>query len=180
MTKSDHYSSGSKLFHWLIALIVLLMLSVSFFLENLPEAIKPTAIMFHKSFGLTVLGLMILRIIWIIHTGKPKLPSTVPLWERALSHFVQYSLYLLLLLMPICGWIMSVAANHIPSFFGLFNLPLPGITPDKALSSWMFAAHRNIAFIIIGLLVLHIAGALKHYWIEKDNVLQKMWRGSLQ
>lgn len=175
MEKIKRYSVGSKLFHWLVALIVLTMLSVSFFLDELPGTIKSTAIMFHKSFGLTILLLMILRSFWIIHRGKPTLPATVARWERYLSHAVQYSLYLFLFLMPICGWVMSVAANKTPVFFGFFNVPLPFIAPNKALSQWMFSAHETIAFIIIALLCLHVAGALKHYFIDRDKVLQRMW-----
>ena len=175
MEKSKEYSLGSKWLHWLIALIVLTMLSVSFFLEDLSGSIKPTAILFHKSFGLTVLLLMVLRSFWILYRGKPALPATVAPWERALSHFVQYSLYLLLFLMPICGWVMSVAADKTPSFFGLFSGPLPWIAPNKALAQWMFSAHETIAWIIITLLFLHIAGALKHYFIDKDKVLNRMW-----
>src|SRR3990167_498034 len=161
MEKTIVYSPGSKIFHWLIALIVLTMLSGSFFLGDLPVTIKPTAIMFHKSFGLTVLLLMILRALWIIHRGKPALPATVASWERHLSHAVQYSLYFFLLLMPLCGWMMSVAADKTPSYFGLFNVPIPWITPDKSLAEWLFSAHQTIAWIIIALLCLHVAGALK-------------------
>ncbi len=175
MGKTTVYSLGSKLFHWLIAVIVIAMLSVSFFLDDLSGAIKPTAIMLHKSLGLTVFLLMILRAFWIVHTGKPALPTTVARWERCLSHLVQYSLYLFLLLMPLCGWIMSIAANKTPSFFGMFNAPLPWIVPNKALAQWMFSAHETIAWIIIALLCLHIAGALKHYFMDRDKVLQRMW-----
>ncbi|OGV43710.1 MAG: cytochrome B [Legionellales bacterium RIFCSPHIGHO2_12_FULL_42_9] len=175
MKKTKVYSPGSKLFHWLIALIVLTMLSGSFFLNDLPLTIQATAIMFHKSFGLTVLLFMILRSFWIIYRGKPALPPTVARWERALSHAVQYSLYLLLFLMPICGWVMSVAADKTPSYFGLFKVPLPFIAHSKPLAQWMFAAHQTIAWIIITLLFLHISGALKHYFIDRDKVLQRMW-----
>ena len=174
MEKIKVYSPASKLFHWLVALIVLTMLSVSFFLDVLPGTIKPTAILIHKSFGLTVLLLMVLRTLWILHSGKPALPATVAPWERALSHVVQYSLYLFLFLMPICGWVMSVAANKTPVYFGLFQVPLPFIAPSKPLAQWMFSAHRTIAFIIIALLCLHVAGALKHYFIDRDKVLQRM------
>ena len=175
MKKNQEYSVGSKLFHWLIALLVISMLSVSFFLEDFPEVIRPTAIMWHKSIGITVLLLMLLRGLWIIQSGKPELPAAVPQWERFLSHFVQYSFYLLLILMPICGWVMSVSGGKVPSFFGLFNLPLPGIIPNKNLANWMFEAHRTIAWLIIGFLFLHIAGALKHHFFDKDSVLRRIW-----
>ncbi len=101
------------------------MLAFSFFLDDVPKAYQGTAYMIHKSLGLTVLFLMIIRIITIFHYGRPPLPHHMPLWERYFSKFVQYSFYVFLLIMPLDGWIMSVAAERIPSYFGLFNLPLP-------------------------------------------------------
>lgn len=168
------YSKGSKFFHWIIALIVILMLAGSFFLDDLPDSIKGTAFMLHKSFGLTVLALMLLRIIWIVQKGKPALPVTVPAWQRAMSRLVQYSLYFFVIVMPLSGWIMSTAAGRSPVLFDLVQLPLPGIAEDKALAKLMAEWHETIAFIIIGLLVLHIAGAAKHYFIDKDKVVQQM------
>lgn len=168
------YSSGSKFFHWFIAVIVILMLSGSYFLDDVPEQFKSIAFMYHKSFGLTVLAFMIFRVLWIIHTGKPALPSTVPAWQRGGAHVVQYSLYLLLFLMPLAGWAMSVAADRIPVFFGLFPIPMPFITPDKALAGFMKECHNTMAWMIIVLLILHIAGAMKHHFIDKDIVLRRM------
>lgn len=170
-----NYSTGSKWLHWLVASIVLPMLAFSFFLGDLTDQIKPTAYMLHKSFGLTVLALMIIRIFWIKHTGRPPLPATVPLWEKRFSRLVQYSFYLFLILMPLAGWIMSTAANKAPVYWGLFKLSLPGISPNKALASFFAQCHTIIAWTLIALLVLHIAGACKHYFIDKDKVTQQMF-----
>lgn len=168
------YSKGSKLFHWLVAIIVIGMLAASFFLDDLPKAYQGSSWLVHKSLGLTVLFLMIVRFVWIKYCGKPALPAAVPAWEKVLSCIVQYSFYVFLIAMPLCGWIMSMADNRIPSYFGLFNLPLPGIKPNEALGSLMFQAHKAIAFILIALIVLHVAGAIKHHFIEKDDVLRRM------
>lgn len=173
-----HYSSGSRFFHWLIALLVLGMLAVGFFLDEIPDQFAATAYMVHKSLGLSILLLVILRIIWLIKSGRPPLPENVPLWEKLLSRLVQYSMYLFLILMPLSGWIMSVAADRTPSYFGFFNVPFPGVTPDKSLSDLMFEFHETIAWILIVLIVLHVAGALKHHFIDRDDVLRKMLPGS--
>ncbi|KTD21153.1 cytochrome b [Legionella londiniensis] len=167
------YSTGSKILHWLIAVIVIIMLSVSFFLEELPKQYQPTAFFIHKSFGLTVLFLMVIRLFWISYAGKPDLPLTVPFWQKTLARSVQFILYLFLFAMPISGWIMSVAANKPPSFFGLFQANLP-IEPNKALAQFMNQLHELFAWILIVLIALHLAGALKHYFIDKDKVLQSM------
>ncbi len=72
--------------------------------------------------------------------------------------------------MPLSGWIMSVASDHVPSYFNLFNASLPGVPRDKNLASLMFDCHQILAWIIIAALVLHVLGALKHHFIDKDNV----------
>ncbi|WED44402.1 cytochrome b [Legionella cardiaca] len=171
------YSKSSKFLHWLIALLVIIMLSVSFFLEDLPEQYISTAFLIHKSTGLTILFLMILRLVLIAFRGRPPLPESVATWEKIFSRVVQYSFYILLILMPLSGWIMSVAANRVPSYFGLFSLPLPGIEPDKQLAHSMEEVHEIIALILIALIILHIAGALKHHFYDKDNVLLRMLPG---
>lgn len=176
MNGVKRYSTGSKLLHWVIAIIVITMLSLSFFLDDVPDEYKSTAFMMHKSFGLTVLILMIIRFVWILHKGKPSLPISIPLWEKILSHLVQYSFYILLIAMPICGWIMSVAGGRVPTFFGLFYLPLP-IAENKPLSKLMLQCHQIIAWILIVLIILHVAGAIKHHFIDKDKVLRRMLPG---
>lgn len=171
------YSPVLKTLHWLIALAVIGMLSMGFFLDDIPDQYKSTAYLMHKSVGLTILWLMILRFITIHALGRPALPADMRLWEKALSRLVQYSFYIALILMPLSGWIMSVAADRIPSYFGLFNVPIPGLGPDKSLAEFMEQAHVIIAWTIIMLLVLHISGALKHHFINKDHVLKSMWFG---
>jgi len=170
------YSKGSKFFHWLIAIVVIGMLSFSFFLENLPDQYQSTGFMIHKSLGLTVLVLIVLFFLWTQYTGKPDLPTITPKWQIILARFVQYSLYALLICMPLSGWVMSIAAGRVPSYFGLFNVPLPMVA-NKALSNTMQNTHETIAWILIALIALHIIGALKHHFINKDSVLKTMWRG---
>ena len=168
------YSKGFKALHWLIALAVILMLSISFFLEDLPEPSIGLAFMIHKSIGITVLFLMLFRLVWVCLIGKPALPVSIPKWEKRLAHFVQYALYLLVILMPLSGWVMSVAAKKAPYYFGLFQMSLPGIEPDKQLVELMKQTHNTIAWLLIVFVVLHIAGALKHHFVDRDEVLKQM------
>lgn len=170
------YTKLTKFLHWSIALVVICLL-FSFFLDDVPKTSKATAIMLHKSFGLTVLGLMLIRFIWILHTGRPDLAPDSPRWERVLAHIVQRSFYLFLIAMPLSGWMMSTAAGHPPVYFNLYTLPFPGIAPNEGLGGLFFDAHKAIAFILIGLLILHVAGALKHHFIDKDHVLKRMLPG---
>ena len=167
------YHPLSKFLHWLIALLVVTLLVVGFLLEDLP----PIAYTLHKSFGILVLALMIGRVLWIRHIGRPSLPEAMPQWEKFFARAVQHCLYLFLIMMPIAGWIMSTASGHVPEFFGLFLFPCPGISEDKALAEFMKEVHETTAWIIIGLLFFHVAGALKHHFGDKDNVLKRMWFG---
>ena len=168
------YTKGAMVLHWSIAAIILLLLSVSFFLDDFPKALRPTAIMLHKSFGLTILILMVLRFWYLLRGKKPLLPATMPRWEIYLARGVQGAMYVLLIAMPIVGWLMSTLSNHIPVLFGLIQLPLPGITPNPDLAALFFQAHQIIAWMLIGLISLHIAGALKHAIIDKDKVMDSM------
>ncbi|MBA2650645.1 MAG: cytochrome b [Tatlockia sp.] len=174
----ERYSSGSKFMHWLVALLVIIMLCIGFFLGDLPEKFTDSAYMLHKSFGICILFLMLFRILWLWHTGRPSLPVTVPIWQKRLARAVQYALYFFVILMPLSGWIMSTASKYQPYFFDLFHIPFPGITPNQPLTELMQQVHNRIAWIIIALLILHIAGAIKHHFIDKDAVLLRMWPGN--
>lgn len=171
------YSPISKALHWIIAFAVLVMLTVGFSLDNIPEQFSSTAYMLHRSTGLTILMLMIFRFIWVHASGKPALPSTVRTWERILSRFVEYGFYVLLIIMPLSGWIMSVAEERVPSYFGFFKVPFPGVGPNKSLGEFMAQSHGVIALILIAFITLHVAGALKHHFIDKDKVLKTMLPG---
>lgn len=171
----EDYAKSIKFIHWLVAILVIAMLSAGFFLEDLPEKYISTAFFFHKSIGLTILLLMVIRIILVGIKGRAPLPDTVSLWEKIFARIVQNSFYILLIAMPLTGWILSVAANRIPSYFGLFPVPFPGVEPNKQLSETMGDAHEIIAWILIVFVVFHVAGALKHHFFDKDNVLLQMW-----
>lgn len=168
------YSKGSKWLHWLVSIPVIFMLSFSFFLGDIPKEYQPTAYMIHKSVGLTILFLMLARLFWIVHTGKPALPKSVAKWERVLSVLTQYSLYFFLFMQTFCGWIMSVANNRTPTFFGLFEVPFYGIPISKPLAHTLENIHTINAWILLALITLHLAGALKHLFIDKDKVFNRM------
>jgi cytochrome b561 len=170
-----HYSSVSKLLHWVIALAVIVMLCVGFLLSSIPEKYQSMAYMLHKSTGLTILFLMMIRVIWIHVSGRPPLPMTISTWEYILSRVIQYGFYILLILMPVSGWLMSVADGRTPTYFGLFQLPFPGVGINKPLGNFMATCHEYIAWALIVFFVLHVSGALKHHFIDKDNVLKSMW-----
>lgn len=168
------YHRWSKILHWTIALIVIPMVFGGFYLEDIPKIYRFSVIGWHKSLGLLVLMLMLFRYSVMATYGRPALPNSVPGWQKFLARSVQYGFYVALLAMPIFGWIMSTAAGYAPYFFGLGPIPFPGIEKNQALSDQMFACHEWTAYVIIGLLVLHLLGAFKHYYLNRDGVVQKM------
>lgn len=168
------YSKGFKYLHWVVAALVLAMLSGGFFMQDFSSDMKPLVYMMHKSTGLTILALMLIRLVWIVSTGKPKLPHDIPLWERMLANFVQVFLYASLISMAFSGWVMSTASNKIPVYFGLFRVPLPFVDQSDTLAHWMNSTHKTLAWVLVALVSLHILGALKHWLIQKDDVIKRM------
>ncbi len=162
---SHSYGSLTKWFHWGIVILVLLMFLSGYF-DLLPMNI-------HKLMGLSILSLMVLRIIWRLCNPTPELPPHVTKLERILSHSVQGLLYLALLAMPLSGWILATAAGYFPHI-GSVNLPMPGIPSSQNLSDWADNIHVTLAVIILVLIGLHFVGALKHYFIDRDGILQRM------
>lgn len=172
--KTERYTLGLISLHWVIALLIIPLVSLSFFLEDLPKIIRPTAIMLHKSCGLTILVLMVVRLIYLFKSGRPTLPATMPRWEVLFARGVQLALYVSVIAMAMVGWIMSMLSNHTPVWFGVISLPLPGIVPNEAWADIFFQSHQIIAWVLIGLIGLHVVGALKHVIIDKDKVMDSM------
>lgn len=175
----DRYGSIAKLFHWLIAILIIgmLVMGTSFGFIDQNKALMSILIPIHKSTGLTILLLMALRFLWRLINPSPQLPETTPTWQKRLAHLSHQLLYLTAFLMPLSGWLMSTAAGYTPVFWYLFKVPMPFIEKSKAVSSIASDAHTALAWILFSLIAIHIAGALKHHIVDKDNVLRRMMPG---
>lgn len=172
-----NYGSVAKFFHWTIALLIIGLLALGFavtFMDNMP--IQEPLINIHKLFGLLVLTLAALRLLWLLYNPRPPMLSGLASWEKIAAHAVHGLLYLFMFLMPITGWVLSTSAGYIPNFLGL-EFPLWGIPKDKALSGLFFTIHKYAAWGLLTVLVIHVAAALKHHFIAKDNVLRRMLPG---
>lgn len=166
------YGSVAKFFHWTIFILVALMLTGGFFLEDVPEAWQRTAYNGHKLIGLTILTLMLLRALWALINTKPTLPRDTKPWEKVAEHVVHGLLYVLLIAMPLAGWIGATAGGRPPKL-GDIALALP-VAENKALKEWAFGWHETIAFMLIALLCLHVGAALYHHFFKRDDVLRRM------
>jgi cytochrome b561 len=175
------YSLTAIVLHWVLGLVILGMFGVGLYMTDLP--FSPTKLKlynWHKWAGITVLVLSAVRLLWRVTHRPPALPDGIaqamPAWQRWAHHGTHHALYALFFLVPLIGWAYSSAAGFPIVLFGV--LPLPDFVPvDKALAEMIKPFHEFGAFALIGLAGLHIAAALKHQWIDKDGLLNRMWPG---
>ncbi len=166
------YGIVAQTLHWLIAALVIVQFVLGVKAAGLPLSLERLILLArHKSLGLTLFALVILRLAWRIYSPPPPQPSQAPLRTAAqLSHGL---LYALLLAMPIIGWLLSSASSLTVSWFGLFSLPNL-VTPDRRLAHWMLLTHQTMAWLLLAVIILHIGAAFWHHFILKDNVLTRM------
>jgi cytochrome b561 len=127
----------------------------------------------HKSIGITILILALLRLVWRFFGAVPADPPRAPRWQTLLAHGTHYLLYVLLFAIPFSGWLMSSARNFSVSWFGLVTLP-DLIAPNKAAYSFLHEAHEFMGDVLMYVAILHAVAALKHHFIDRDNVLRRM------
>jgi cytochrome b561 len=172
---TTHYSLISKLFHWIMSLLIIGLLCVGLYMTDLPNSLEKLQLYgYHKATGIFVLFLVTLRVLWRFFNISPTL-APMPNWQRISVHSLHAALYVFMFAMPLTGWMMSSASGIPVSFFGLFVLP-DLISPNKQLMEILAETHEILAFILIGMISLHLLAALKHHFINKDNTLRKMIR----
>jgi cytochrome b561/polyisoprenoid-binding protein YceI len=170
----ERWGSLSQLLHWLIVALIALQATLGLTGMLLPLGVEKLGVLArHKSIGITILGLAVLRLLWRWLNPTPPLPSNLKPHERFLAHFTHAALYALLFAMPLTGWIMSSARGFPVSWFHVFQLP-DLVHKNERLYDAMVTTHAALA-IALGLTVaLHIAGALKHHFVLKDDTLRRM------
>ncbi len=177
------YSRMAITLHWVIALLLIGNLVGGLLLDSFLDSSDPAMkklgfqiIQLHKSFGLTVLLLTLLRLGIRVGSGFPPLPSHMTGLERLLARLTHYGFYALLLLIPFSGWVMVSASplGFPTSWFGLFEWPHLPIATSKETSGAASEVHEILAWLAIGLIALHVAGALKHHFFDRDDVLARM------
>lgn len=168
------YTRTAVWLHWLLAVLLAAQVGVGWYMLSIEK--KPNSAFYfnlHKSVGLIIATLVVLRIFWRLTHPRRELPDGTAGWERVLSPTSQGLLYLVMVLMPITGYIGASYSKHPVAFFGL---PLPAwATPDHDLSEQFFNAHGIIAWVLVGIVSLHLLGALKHLFVDHDGVFQRMW-----
>lgn len=168
------WGSLSKTLHWLIVLLIINQWVIAERAEALPLGVaKLQALSWHKSFGMTIFALALIRLVWRWLNPVPTLEGKAKGWERMLAHLSHLLLYALIFAMPLTGWLMSSARNFPVSWFGLFQFP-DLVSPDKVLFERMNSLHGTLFAVLVVVALLHIAGALKHHFVDRNDVLKRM------
>lgn len=182
---TTRYTRTAMALHWLVALLISFNIILVWIVDFVPEERMRLVIDTHKSIGITVLGLAVLRLLWRFTHQPPQLPGTYARWERRASRAAHSLLYVLIFLMPLSGWLHDSAwkdaATHPLQLFGLVPWPRIGaiMNLDPAtklvLHDAFGALHEWAGFVLYALFALHVGGALKHQWADREKELQRMW-----
>lgn len=168
------YTRTAIALHWLIALLILAALPLGLTMTGMdlsPQKLKFYA--WHKWLGVTVFGLAVLRLLWRVGHPAPPLPQTMPAWQRRAAQGLHWVLYVLMLAIPLTGWLMSSAKGFQTVYLGL--LPIPDfLSKDEVLGGILARLHAALAYALIALIVVHVAAALKHHLIDGDDILRRM------
>jgi cytochrome b561 len=181
-----HYTRIAIVLHWIIAALMIINVPLAWIANDLPaEWIQPF-VDTHKSIGITVLGLALMRLLWRLGHRPPPLPSSYRPWERRGAHWAHIVLYALMFALPVTGWMhdsaWKEAALHPMQYFFLVPWPRIGWIADlepsfKEMFHTVFGLiHAWLGYFLYALLALHIAGALKHQFLDGEAELQRMWR----
>ena len=172
------YGSIAKAFHWGMFLILLALIIIGSYMSDLPAdtpaqvTYKLGIYAYHKSFGILILVLVILRLGWRMINPVPKMPDTMSRLEALSAHAMHILLYIIMLVQPLFGWIMSSYAGRPVAFFGM---ELPALADkDKAMHHFFEEAHEVTAILLVAAFALHVAAALFHHFIRKDDVMLRM------
>jgi len=195
MAVATRYTKTAIILHWLIGLGILAMFALGWYMSELPkeapkvasydlfelglytvqlsDAVSPRTFYFnlHKSLGFSLLVLIFIRLVWRFTHRPPALLDTMKPWEKKVAHAVHHSLYLLMVLMPLSGLLMTIYSKY-----GLkwFEIPVFAGLDNPVLRDWFKESHEIIAVILISLIILHVLAAFKHHVINKDKTLQRM------
>ena len=174
---NNHYSPVAKMLHWLVAGMIVLQFVLAKMADIASDegsAVRELALLAnHKSVGITLLALAIVRLVWRQKNQPPALPDTMPQWQVTASQLSHWSLYALLFAMPITGWLMSSASAYSVSWFNLFQLP-DFVAPNPAAKEVFQETHETLSKLLILVATVHIGAAIKHALFDKDGVLQRM------
>ncbi|CAA7612330.1 Cytochrome B561 [Candidatus Terasakiella magnetica] len=176
MPNSDSYDSVAKALHWIMAAVIIILWVVGHLIDAIPKGdFRSNIIGMHKAFGVVIAILAVARLTWRSTRPTPALPATMPPMEQFLAKLGHVALYVLMLAIPLDGVLLSQSGGRAVSVFGLV---LPTIVEKSdALKSVFKQGHEVMGWMLALLLVAHVAAALRHHIILKDDILRRMMPG---
>jgi cytochrome b561 len=176
MQAPSRYTRTAIALHWLLAVAIIASFGFGTYMADLPLSPQKLKLYnWHKWAGVTILALSALRLLWRL-THRPPPEPAMPGWQRAAAHATHIGLYVLFFAVPLVGWAYSSAAGFPIVWFGV--LPLPDFVPaDKALAELIKPWHERLAWLMALLVLLHLGGALKHQFVDRDGLIGRMWPG---
>ena len=173
-TEIEHYTPTAKWLHWIMALLIILLLMLGFYLSGLPRSPeKTTLIQIHKAIGTIVLALAVWRLVWRSNHPAPLLPASISALQQQSTNAVHWALYVLIFAQPLSGWAMSSARGFPVALGGLIPLP-PLVAKDEALGKTLTGVHEVIGWTLAILVIAHVVMALKHHFIDRDGIMLRM------
>ncbi len=171
---STRYGGVAIGFHWLIAVAIVGSFSVGLYMADLPlSPLKLKLYSWHKWAGVTIFMCVALRLVWRLLHRPPEMPAGMPAWQRKAAEATHVLLYLLMFAVPLSGWLMSSAKGFQTVWFGV--LPLPDLLDkNKELGDLLQEVHELLNFTMAALVIAHLGAALKHHFIDRDDVLARM------
>lgn len=161
------------LLHWLMAILLITLLVIGLYMTRIPISLQKLRLYgWHKEFGVLALMLVVVRLTWRMRNTTPSLGNLRP-WEAIAARFVHGTFYIFMFALPISGWLITSAAGLPVSFFGWFLLPNL-VSPNEAQRIIFSEVHEWLAYGLIAVFCMHVGAALKHYFINKDNIMQRM------
>ena len=174
MNATAHYDPVAIALHWLLALMILGALAVGLYMTGLPfSPARLKLYNWHKWAGVTILLLSAARLLWRLAHRPPASPR-MPGWQHRAAQGTHATLYALFFAVPLAGWAYSSAAGFPVVLYGV--LPLPDfVAPDRALADTLKSLHHTLAYGLAAAIALHVAGAAKHQFIDRDCLVRRMW-----
>jgi cytochrome b561 len=176
MTDRLQYGTTAKVFHWLIVALLMVQYPIGWLMPDLHRNMKPGAPMsFHISFGITILLLIVLRLVWrLTHPVTPE--SSLPPWQRLSSEAVHWLLYVLVLATTVTGWLFASFRGWSVSFFYLLPMPMLS-SQNEATGKAIDGLHQASEWALLVVIGIHVAAALAHLFIYRDRIMQRMLPG---
>lgn len=169
------YTITAIVLHWLIAVLIACAFALGVTMTDIP-GLTPTKLRYfswHKWLGVTVLGLACIRLLWRLSHPAPPYSPAMPDWQKKASDGLHHLLYLLIFIVPLSGYFYSLAAGVPVVYLGIIPLPVL-MAPNPELKPLLKEMHYVLNMILLGAVCLHVLAALKHQFIDRDNLLKRM------